>query len=171
MSFCFCHVLRIFLVSGFWHGANWTFIVWGTYHAFLFLPSILLGKNRRYTNSVAENRILPNVKEFFQMGITFILVLFGWIIFRAEDIHHFWFYISKIFSSSFFTVPHLVSTKIISLIVIFMVIEWTGRKNQYALEKLGLKWKPIFRYGLYYIIMILVFLFAGKEQQFIYFQF
>ena len=161
----------IFLVSGFWHGANWTFIVWGAYHALLFLPSILLGKNRKYTNSVAESRILPNVKELFQMGITFILVLFGWIIFRAEDIHHFWFYISKIFSSSFFTVPHLVSTKIISLIVIFMLIEWTGRKNQYALEKLGLKWKPIFRYIMYYAIMILVFLFAGKEQQFIYFQF
>ena len=76
----------IFLVSGFWHGANWTFIVWGTYHAMLFLPLILLGKNRKNTNIIAENKILPSLKEFFQMLLTFLLVVIGWIIFRAESI-------------------------------------------------------------------------------------
>lgn len=73
----------IFLVSGFWHGANWTFIAWGAYHALLFLPLILLGKNRKYTNQVAEGRILPTIKETGQMLLTFFLAVFGWIIFRA----------------------------------------------------------------------------------------
>lgn len=77
----------IFLVSGLWHGANWTFIVWGAYHALLFLPLILLGKNRRYTNTVAEGRLLPTLHEFLQMLLTFVLAIIGWIIFRAENLH------------------------------------------------------------------------------------
>ena len=165
----------IFLVSGFWHGANWTFILWGAYHAFLFLPLILLGRNRKYTDSVAENRLLPNIKEFFQMGITFLLAVFGWIIFRAENIHHFWSFISKIFSPSLFTMPYFkgcgVACLIVLLIGIFVVIEWFGRKDKYALEKLGLNWKPVLRYCMYYILIIIIFFFAGEEQQFIYFQF
>ena len=76
----------IFLVSGFWHGANWTFIAWGAYHAILFLPLILTGKNRKYTNQVAEGRWLPTLKEAGQMLLTFFLTMIGWIIFRAESI-------------------------------------------------------------------------------------
>ena len=83
----------IFLVSGFWHGANWTFIAWGAYHAFLFLPLILLGKNRKYTNTVAENKLLPSPREMFQMLTTFMLAVIGWIIFRAESITQAWEYI------------------------------------------------------------------------------
>ena len=82
----------IFLLSGFWHGANWTFIAWGAYHAFLFLPLILLGKNRRYRDTVAtitlpdgttKSKLLPTWRETEQMLFTFVLVVFGWIIFRA----------------------------------------------------------------------------------------
>ena len=73
----------IFLLSGFWHGANWTFIAWGAYHAFLFLPLILTGKNRKYTNQVAEGRVLPSLREVGQMLVTFFLAVFGWIIFRS----------------------------------------------------------------------------------------
>ena len=69
----------IFLLSGLWHGANWTYIAWGLYHALLFLPLILLGKNRKYTNQIAENRLLPTFKECLQMLLTFGLVVFGWI--------------------------------------------------------------------------------------------
>ena len=82
----FRNTLVIFLVSGFWHGANWTFVAWGAYHALLFLPLLLLGQNRRYRDSVAENSFLPSVKELTQMGVTFLLVLLGWILFRSEDI-------------------------------------------------------------------------------------
>jgi D-alanyl-lipoteichoic acid acyltransferase DltB (MBOAT superfamily) len=163
----------IFLVSGFWHGANWTFIVWGAYHAVLFLPLILLNKNRQNTDTVAGGRIFPNIKEFLQMAATFGLVALGWIFFRAESISHAWSYISEIFSSSLFSLPRGIGAKkvvvILFLIFLFMTVEWMGRKDQYAIEKLT--WKPVFRYILYYSIIFLIFLFAGKEQQFIYFQF
>ena len=98
----------IFLVSGFWHGANWTFVAWGAYHALLFLPLLLLGQNRRYRDSVAENSFLPSVKELTQMGVTFLLVLLGWILFRSEDISQAAVYLERMFNASLFSAPQLV---------------------------------------------------------------
>jgi D-alanyl-lipoteichoic acid acyltransferase DltB (MBOAT superfamily) len=165
----------IFLVSGFWHGANWTFIVWGTFHAILFLPLILLNKNRKYTDTVAENKVLPCIKELFQILLTFGIVVIGWIFFRANNIHHAWSYIAKIFSSSLFTIPDFPDKKMVFmsliLIFIFMAIEWLGRTKQYAIEKLNFMHKWYIRWGFYYVIIVMIFLFGGKEQQFIYFQF
>ncbi len=165
----------IFLVSGLWHGANWTFVAWGAYHAFLFLPLILLGKNRKYTNTVAEGKLLPNGRELFQMTLTFLLVVIGWILFRAENMTHAWSYLGQIFSSSLFTIPNFGgrSDALITavLIVIFMIVEWLGRENEYALEKIGLAWNRPVRYAMYYSILIVIFWFSGQEQQFIYFQF
>jgi D-alanyl-lipoteichoic acid acyltransferase DltB (MBOAT superfamily) len=165
----------IFLVSGFWHGANWTFISWGAYHAILFLPVILLGKNRKFTNTVAEGKLLPTIKELFQMGITFGLVVFGWIFFRAESVTHAWNYIAKIFSSSLFMMSKFPDKRnifiLIPLILLFMTIEWLGKTNQYAIEKVGYKRNRSFRWILYFIIIVMIFVFGGKEQQFIYFQF
>ena len=165
----------IFLVSGFWHGANWTFIAWGVFHAILFLPLILSGQNRKHINSVAEGRMLPSFKETAQIGTTFLLVLFGWILFRAESIQDATTYISGIFSPSLFTIPVVEGAKkaIITLFMtaVFIAVEWIGRNNAYAIENFGLKWKAPYRYALYYAIVILIFLFAGKEREFIYFQF
>ncbi|MDR0745689.1 MAG: MBOAT family protein, partial [Mediterranea sp.] len=90
------NTLIIFLVSGFWHGANWTFICWGAFHALLFLPLLLFGRNRKYTDVVAKGNVLPNLKEACQMLTTFLLVVIGWIIFRAETIHQAWDYLSCI---------------------------------------------------------------------------
>jgi D-alanyl-lipoteichoic acid acyltransferase DltB (MBOAT superfamily) len=162
----------IFLVSGFWHGANWTFIAWGAYHAILFLPVILLGKNRKNTNTVAEGKLLPSIKEFFQMLLTFGLVVFGWILFRAESITHAWKYISEIFSSSVFTIPTYPCSKAVILFLsIFVLVEWLGRENQYAIEKLSVAKKWYIRWAIYYAITMAVISFGGEEQQFIYFQF
>lgn len=79
----------IFFTSGLWHGANWTFILWGIYHALLFLPLMIIGKTKKYTETVAEGRSLPSIKEFFMMLLTFALIVFGWIIFRANNITEF----------------------------------------------------------------------------------
>ena len=163
----------IFLVSGFWHGANWTFIAWGGFHALLFLPLILLGKNRKNTDTVAKNRILPNIKELFQMGITFLLVVVGWVFFRAETISEAVEYFAKICDTSLFEISS-TNTQIVAkcfvFILLMVIVEWLNRNKQHGLVQMD-KLKPIFRYPLYYLIVLVILLFAGKEQVFIYFQF
>ena len=165
----------IFIVSGFWHGANWTFIVWGTLHAIYFLPLLLTNKNRNNLEIVAQGNYLPTARELLQMLSTFTLTVFAWIIFRANDITHAFHYISEIFSASILETPKLSDSKeaIITmlLVFIFIFIEWLGRESQFALEHLGLKWKRPLRHALYYTIIIALFWYNGKEQQFIYFQF
>ncbi|MFZ2432367.1 MAG: MBOAT family O-acyltransferase [Lutibacter sp.] len=165
------NIFIIFIVSGFWHGANWTFIVWGALNALYFLPLMVFNKNRQHLDNVAKGRNLPNLKEFFQILITFGLTVFAWIFFRAENIGHAFRYISEIFSASLFSMPGFKNYTIIFLILIFILIEWIGREQEHALEKLGLSWNRSFRYGMYYAIIIAIFLYGGKEQQFIYFQF
>jgi len=165
----------IFIVSGFWHGANWTFIAWGTLHAIYFLPLLLTNKNRNNLEIVAQGNYLPTARELLQMLSTFTLTVFAWIIFRANDITHAFHYISEIFSASILEAPKLSDSKeaIITmlLVFIFIFIEWLGRESQFALEHLGLKWKRPLRHALYYTIIITLFWYNGKEQQFIYFQF
>lgn len=161
----------IFIVSGFWHGANWTFIVWGALNALFIMPSIVMKTNRINLETVAKDSVWPTVKEFFQMVLTFSLAVFAWIFFRAENITHAFSYISGIFSKSLFSIPTIRPLSMVLLITIFMVIEWLGREEQYAIAKLGVKWKSPLRYAMYYAIIIAIFWFAGKDQQFIYFQF
>lgn len=169
----------IFIVSGFWHGANWTFITWGALNALFIMPAIIMKTNRNYIDIVAKGRQWPSIKEFSQIIITFHLTVFAWIFFRAESIHHATNYISGIFSSSIFSIPQFEKTKqayiILALIGIFVLIEWFGREEQYAIAKLGHNWKRPLRYAFYYAIIITIFikifLFSGQDQQFIYFQF
>ena len=165
----------IFIVSGFWHGANWTFIVWGALNAVFFLPLLLSKNNRKNLDSVAHGKMFPNVKEFFSMLFTFSLTVFAWIFFRSNNIEHAFQYISEIFSSSLFEMPDIYDKKkVLGVFVVlfgFISIEWLGREGKYAIEQLGKKWKLPFRYLLYYSIIILIFYFSGKEQEFIYFQF
>lgn len=169
------NTFAIFIVSGFWHGANWTFIVWGILHAIYFLPLLLTNKNRKNLEIVAQGNTLPTAKEFLQILFTFSLTVFAWIIFRAKDMTHAFSYISGIFSSSLFEIPQLSDPKgamiTMLLIFVFICIEWLGRESQYALEHLGLRWKRPLRHAMYYTIIIALIWFSGKEQQFIYFQF
>lgn len=164
----------IFLVSGFWHGANWTFIVWGFLNALYIMPSIIFNTNRNYMDIVAQGKYFPTIKEVFQMGLTFSLTVFAWIFFRANNLEHALSYISEIFSSSLFTFPKYdgddSKKPLFILLFIFIIIEWLGRENQFAIAKVANR-QPVFRYALYYVIIALIFWLSGKEQQFIYFQF
>jgi len=165
----------IFLVSGFWHGANWTFIVWGFLNALYIMPSIIFNTNRNNLEIVAKGKYLPTFKEFISIGITFMLTVFAWIFFRANNVEHAFKYISIIFSKSLFTVPNFWeihdTIPIVFLTILFLIIEWLGREEQYAIAKLGGKWYKPVRWAFYYSILLVIFYFAGSKQQFIYFQF
>jgi len=161
----------IFIVSGFWHGANWTFIIWGALNAMYFLPLLLTNNNRNNLETVAQGKLLPSLKELSLMLLTFSLTVFAWIFFRVENIGHAFNYISEIFSLSTFTLPEVRPRNTILLIMIFILIEWLGREHQFAIQNLGFKWKRPLRYTMYYAIIIAIFWFGDKEQQFIYFQF
>lgn len=161
----------IFLVSGFWHGANWTFVFWGFLNALYFMPLMLAKKNRNNLEVVAMGSLLPSLKDSFKIFITFSLSVFAWIFFRAEDMTHAFNYIGGILDKSLLTFPSIFPKPIILLTIFLFVIEWLGRENNYALESFGFKWPRVLRLSFYYLIIILIFLFMGKEQEFIYFQF
>lgn len=167
----FRNTMIIFLVSGLWHGANWTFIVWGAYHALLFLPLLLTGNNRRHTDLVvAEHRALPTFKDMGQMLFTFLLALIGWIIFRAENIGQAFDYIANMFTNAPLSLPMVWGKRSILFIVILLVVEWIGRRNQHALANIAIK-NRVIRWVLYYALAMFIFLFAGQQETFIYFQF
>lgn len=163
----------IFLVSGFWHGANWTFIAWGFLNAVFILPSVLLSTNRKHMEVVAKGKIIPSAIEFFQILFTFFLTTLAWVFFRSDSLSSAFGYLSIAFSKTALQVPVLKSNGWIalSLSLCFFIIEWFGREGRFALEHLGLTWKSPFRYGFYFLLLILMFIFTGKEQEFIYFQF
>lgn len=165
----------IFIVSGFWHGANWTFIIWGVLNAVYILPSIISNTNRNNLEIVAKGRLFPTVSDFFAIISTFGLTVFAWIFFRANNVSHAFNYIAEIFSASLFTIPSFEGdTKSLVtaiLIGLFVLIEWLGREDKYAIEKLGMSWNKSVRWGFYYSVVILIFLFTGENQTFIYFQF
>jgi D-alanyl-lipoteichoic acid acyltransferase DltB (MBOAT superfamily) len=161
----------IFLVSGFWHGANWTFIIWGALNAVYFLPLLLTNNNRKNLEIVAKGKYFPTLKELMSMLFTFSLTVLAWIFFRAVSIEQAINYIYKIFSASIFSVPEVKPWVVIILICIFMLVEWMGREKQYAIEDLGIKWRRPLRWALYYVIIVAMFWFGGKGQEFIYFQF
>lgn len=165
----------IFLVSGFWHGANWTFIVWGLLNALYFLPLLLAGKNRTNTNSVAEGKLFPSFTEIVQILTTFSITVIAWIFFRANSVAHAIDYISNIFKGSIFSAPEVFSVRAFGFIVVLIGFEWFNRTKLHPLEvdvddslKMPLRFK---RWVLYFILIFSIILFNGEQQEFIYFQF
>jgi D-alanyl-lipoteichoic acid acyltransferase DltB (MBOAT superfamily) len=165
------NVFIIFIVSGFWHGANWTFIVWGVLNAVYFLPLLLTQNNRVHTRIVAEHRLFPNFKEFIGIAFTFFITVISWVFFRAQDINEAFGYLLDIFNWSLFSIPEVRPTFVLIFIILFVVVEWFGRRQLYAIERLWFKYPRFVRLCIYYLIVMLIFLYGGKEQEFIYFQF
>ena len=165
----------IFLVSGFWHGANWTFIAWGLLNALYIMPSIIFNTNRNNMDIVARGKYLPSVKEIFQIGLTFGLTVLAWIFFRSKSLSQAFEIITSILSKTTLTIPEFrgLYKALVTLIltVVFIILEWIGRENDFAIQKFGFKWKRSFRWVFYLVIVFFIFYFAGKEQVFIYFNF
>jgi alginate O-acetyltransferase complex protein AlgI len=168
------NVFIIFIVSGFWHGANWTFIIWGALNAIYFIPIMLSNKNRVNIDSISAGRLLPTIHEFISILFTFSLVVFAWIFFRADNLTHAVSYISNMLSISIFQIPlfsGMVKAITTILLILFLIcVEWIGRNNQYAIEKI-LIYNSTARIAFYYLLIILILVFSGNQQTFIYFQF
>lgn len=163
------NIFIVFLVSGFWHGANWTFIAWGGIHAALFIPVFLMGKNRTYLDE--GRHLVPNFGEILQMMLTFTLVTVAWVFFRAGTIGEAWGYFTHIFSNELLPTGYAWFGYNIRLaLVLFIVLEWVGRFQYNWLESLQGKW---YRYPVYIgtIYSILFFGVFGESIDFIYFQF
>jgi len=165
----------IFIVSGFWHGANWTFIIWGFLNALYFLPLMLLKRNRINTDTIAQNTLLPSFREFIQMGFTFFITLIAWVFFRAETINDALSYIANIFRSGLFTVPdYLDRGSITTLLFILLVLtmEWFGRFKSHALEFSFIRHASLKSTLISSIVILLIILGSSSgKYQFIYFQF
>ncbi len=162
----------IFLVSGFWHGANWTFVVWGALNAVYFLPLLLAKRNRQNLGIVAEGRLLPSVPDLVRMATTFILTCVAWVFFRAPDVGTALAYLGGMADASLFTVPTIGQLALVPLIILFIAVEWSGREGEYALERLWLGWPRLLRWSAYSTLIFLMGMFMRTEETpFIYFQF
>ncbi len=159
------NIFIIFIVSGFWHGANWTFIVWGLVHAMLYLPVFLLNTNRKYISDVvAQGRVLPSFKEIFQMGVNFYFVTLAWVFFRSENVHDALDYLFRMFQN--FSMDIHSKRYLVYYIIPLLILEWVFRKD----ERLTVV-NPKFWFILSLILLLLITNNFGSEQSFIYFQF
>ncbi len=171
------NVFIIFLVSGFWHGANWTFIIWGGLHALYYIPILLSNNNRNNLDTVAQGKLIPSIKETIQMASTFLLVCLAWVFFRAENLSHAFEYLTEIFSLSLFAPLEFdkfyQAIATLGLVFCFMLVEWIGRENLHPLVTLNKIRQPIIRWSFYCLIIISIYMFGNYSSslEFIYFQF
>jgi D-alanyl-lipoteichoic acid acyltransferase DltB (MBOAT superfamily) len=137
------------------------------------MPLLLTNNNRNNFEIVAKGRFFPSFRDALNMFLTFTLTVFAWIFFRADNLEHAFSYIKKIFESPFLNLSDIpiLSYVVIVLIIFFILIEWIGRTGEYALQNLKYNNYRFLEWCFYFIIIISIFLFAGKEQDFIYFQF
>ena len=167
------NVLIVFLISGLWHGANWTFVAWGGYNGMLIVMASLVGWDTKFKTVVAIDKRLPTVNEILSMMFTFILVVVGWIIFRAESIDQMRGYLYAMFTNSFVGSWLKIYYVPIVAVIIMMSIEWITRQWQHALTlpMKGLLRHRVVRWGIYYVLVLAIYRFWGYAQDFIYFQF
>ncbi len=173
------NVFIIFIVSGFWHGASWTFIVWGALNALYFLPLLLGGKNRANIEVIGNDGSY-SVREFAGMFSTFFLTVLAWVFFRSTGMPHAITYLTDMFTGlvephnfgmAYYVLTSNISWAVLFLLIVFIAVEWHGRRHQFALEKMARFKSPVTRRAAYVVLALLCFLFGHKQADFIYFQF
>lgn len=177
------NIMIVFLLSGLWHGADWSFVAWGAYHGLLLVLLILLNRNTKYEHVVAYDRVLPSINEFGQMLLVFALATFGWMMFRADNMTQFIDYTAHMCTTDLLSMPKLQGNTILFMnIALMFIIEWFMRHQKHGLDfKVSLIHnKPYtihytlyaaMRYILYTLIFILILLFGGHTENFIYMYF
>lgn len=171
----FRNVLIVFILSGLWHGANWTFLVWGAIHAVLFLPLILSNKHRVHMAEISGPGIAYASMTILRIVSTFTVISLSWIWFRAETLSHAWAYLSGVFTNSWAVYPEIPRRGLLLgtciLILGFVAAEWCGRKSETPLDK-TLGWPRFVRWILYVFLILLIGLFLQTSATpFLYFQF
>lgn len=162
------NTLFVFLLSGFWHGASWTFIAWGALHACYFMPLVLSGRNRQNVDLPAQGKLLPGLRDAVAMLITFVLVCVAWIFFRAPNVVVAWHYIERLFSAGWGSIA--VERRIWIFIAIMLLVEWLNRDREHGLSLETISARPL-RWAIYTVLAVITFLFGAPPQTFIYFQF
>ena len=163
-------IIANFTIVGIWHGANWTYVLFGFLHGCYFIPLILKGTmNKKKT--IAKNTFFPTFREALNVLMTFTLAMFTFILFRADNIRQAISYIARIFSRSFFSIPSTFYKSTMLLIALFMLIEWMGREREYAIADLLIRNKRVYRWAFYVGLCLMIILLQGRQQKFIYFQF
>ena len=164
-----------FTICGIWHGANWTYVLFGFLHGCYFIPLILNGTMNK-KKKIAKGKWLPSLTEFKNMVLTFTLVMLTFIVFRADTIQQAFHYVSGIASLSLFAIPKFYgmvkAITTLGLIGIFVVTEWNGREEQYAIAVVGMKWSRPIKWVFYSCIIFLIGMYMQTEETpFIYVQF
>ena len=175
------NTFAIFLVSGFWHGSNWTYVFWGGLNAIYFLPLLLTNNNRNNLDTIALGKFFPSLKEVFQVGSTFFLTVIAWIFFRADSISHAFDYIDRLFKDIFILQTYYdawdyIATTLgittILFIFLLLIIEWLQRTKQHGLQFSPNENSSFFRWSMYTMLVFSIIVFGTFEQaNFIYFQF
>lgn len=163
------NVLIIFLVSGLWHGANWTFIIWGGINALCFIPLVVFKLNRANTDTVAQNTFLPSIKETIQIAITFGITVIAWVFFRAINVTEAIRYLTKMFDFSRGFKPE-VSLSSLGFIAVLLVVEWLHRHKNHGFEISYISQRWV-RWLLYLFVFLMLLIFGVSSDTFIYFQF
>ncbi len=163
----------VWALSGLWHGANWTFVCWGIYHATLLAIYNLLGINTKYSHAAAWGRLLPSVKEVLQILLTFLLAVMGWIIFRCESMEQAVGFFKAMVTNDFYNSSVVTGGTYLLFGFVMLAVEWLQREKQHALQFADIKpfcYRPV-RWCVYYVIIMVMFIYSGTGQTFIYFQF
>jgi D-alanyl-lipoteichoic acid acyltransferase DltB (MBOAT superfamily) len=169
----FRNVLIIFLVSGFWHGANFTFIAWGGVHALMFIPLLLVKKNRQHTDCIENREILKNPLIIGKVILTFLLVTVAWVFFRMPTLGGALHYIETM-ATSLFSKPtkqfFVHQQAFFYGIIIMLIFEWINRTRKHGLQIVN--WPTIVRWFIYLSLAFFIFMFGNFNQvEFIYFAF
>lgn len=167
------NVFIVWGISGLWHGANWTFVCWGLFHASLLVIYNILGVKTKCGNVVAYNRLFPNAKELLQMSLTFVLAVLGLIIFRSENMTQAMDYFHRMLGNEFFRLSMFFEKKKLCLCVGMLILEWIQRNKQHAfqLEEVWILQYRAVRWMVYYFILASIVYSSESSQTFIYFQF
>jgi D-alanyl-lipoteichoic acid acyltransferase DltB (MBOAT superfamily) len=160
----------VFVVSGFWHGASWTFVAWGALNACYFL--LLRKRNRKHTDTVAAGSVVPSMTELAQMASTFALTLVAWVFFRSPSVTDAVLYLYRMCSVSVLSVPEMLpSAAVAGLIGIFVLVEWVQREKAHGLQLELVRVSPLTRWAVCYSVLAAILFYGGDQRQFIYFQF